>query len=125
FAIELVAQCWKVAEDALEILAHLPVVAPVGAKQEVALDGHGAEEAAALRHVDHPTGDNHFRPETGQTPACQVHAPAGYADDARKRAQERRLPRAVGADQGDQLTRGELEIDAEEDRRHPEPGREL
>ena len=100
-------------------------MAPVGAKQEVALDGHGAEEAAALRHVDHPTGDDHFRAETGQTPACQVHAPAGYADEARKRAQERRLPRAVGADQGDQLTRGELEIDVEQNGRQAEAGREF
>jgi len=91
------------------LLAHLdPGEDSVGTRVEI-------DHLAAFGHLHNARRHARLRRRLAQVRAVKEHAPA-RAQDARERAQERRLARPVAADEGDELARTHFEVHAFEGR---------
>src|SRR5205807_2459646 len=101
--VQLVAERREVPKDALQILAHLPVMPAVGTQQQVALNGHAPEEAPALRDVEKSVGHDRLRTKACDWPIREADVAAGNLHKPRERTEQRRFSRAVGTNQGHQL----------------------
>ena len=116
--IEPVAQDWEIVQHPVEVLRDRRAVGlHVGAQIEVVAHGHAAEDASPFGHQV----DAHCRGAVGR-PAGDVsplvlNAPVGRLDQARDGAQQRRLARAVGAENHDDLALFEMQFDAPMDTR--------
>src|SRR5690606_34065680 len=89
----------------------LAAAAPVGAQQQVVLHRERPEYLPALGHLDDAERDalaRRRRPDLAVLEADRARA----ALHPRERAKERRLARAVRADERDELARAHLEVDA-------------
>ena len=82
--------------DALQIPGSGPGV--VGADDQVLLDGERREETASLGHERHPRGQPPFRRLAGDLRPVQEDRALGRLVQTGQRAQQRRLARAVRAD---------------------------
>ena len=85
------------------------VVAPVGAHQQIVLDGHAVEKLPAFRHLHKADAQRPGRASSAPDLRPSNVDVAGAGDDARQRAQQRRLAGAVAADQRDDLGRVNLQ----------------
>ena len=82
------------------------------AEPEVLGHGQAEEEPATFRHVGDPEAGAAARRTAGEVVAVEQDAPAHRVDDPGDRPQGRRLARAVGAEEGDDLARtdGQVEV---------------
>src|SRR5207253_8228189 len=96
--------------DAGRVLAERP-----GGEAEVLVDGDGGEDALAAGHVGNAGPGDGLGVGAGDVGSLEGDAPGGGADEARHRFEERGLAGAGGAEEGDDLAFGDLEVGAEED----------
>jgi hypothetical protein len=87
-----------------------------GADQQVVFDAQRGDDLASLGHVDQSHAGDVVRRYPGQFLAVEADAAGAQRQQARQRAQQRRLAGAVGADDRDQRAGGDVEIDAMEHR---------
>ncbi len=97
-------------EDALEIARdHRRVAARVGAHHEVLAHAQAIEDAAALGHVCDAALDHHVRRHARERLIVQRERAPRRHEQSRDRAERRRLPRAVVAEQRHDLALADLE----------------
>src|SRR4051794_14174523 len=98
---------------AVEVLADAGgIAAREGAHLEVLEDAHAREDAPSLRRLGDPDLGDLVAGETLDLGAVEEDAAGPRRHDARDRPQRRRLARAVGADERDDLALVDLERDA-------------
>jgi len=85
-----------------------------GAQFQVLAHGHAREHAPALRRVTDAQAHDRMRSAAAQILAVKEDASRGRADEAADRAQRRRLARAVGTDERDDLAFVDVQRDAGE-----------
>jgi hypothetical protein len=85
-------------------------IALEGAQQEVVLDAHLAEQRALLRHQRHAHGDEMLDLDVALHFALELDL-ALRGQQAHDGGQHRGLAGAVGADHGDDLPGGHLQVD--------------
>ena len=86
---------------------------PAG-EPEVLGDGERREHALAAGHLRHAAAGDLVGRRVGHVAAVEDDRAAARLDEAGDRLQQRRLPGAVGAEQGDDLALVDLEVDAEQ-----------
>ena len=100
-------------EDALDVrLDRRAIGACVGAHREVFLDRQRAEHAAALGHHREAAADELERRVAGDVVAVVADRARLDRQQPADALQRRRLARAVGADQADELAVADVEVDA-------------
>src|SRR5262249_48924675 len=109
-------QARKEAVDPLEVLLdRVAVAAQVHALEKVLLDRQPWEEAPTLRDVHDPRRDDLLGTGAGQIGAGEPDRAAPRPRQLRNRVEERRLARAVGPDQRDDLALLDLQRNLPED----------
>ncbi len=101
------------------------VAGVVGGEQQCVLDAHAREQSPPFGDVREPEGGNLLWRPAGDVAPSESHASGSRFDDARDRAQRRRLARAVGADASHDLARAHGEVDVPDHLQWAVPGREL
>ena len=100
-------------EHAVQILRHLlAVAAQVGAGVEVLLDRQVGEDAPALRHLRDSQRHHLLGEGAVDALATEPDLALGQRLETGNRAQQRALPRPVGADDGDHRAVGDVQADA-------------
>ena len=98
------------AEDLIEVARHLDFIAPeIGAGLQILGDRQVGEDAAAFRHMGDAELDDLLGRQAVDAPAVEPDFAGARRRQARDRAQRRRLARAVGADQGHDVARADLD----------------
>jgi hypothetical protein len=87
-------------------------------------DGQTEEETAALRHVCDPEPRPRARRAAREVVAPEENPAVHRLDEPRDRAQRRRLPGAVRAEQGDDLAGADRDVDVADHRGLVVPGRQ-
>src|SRR6266700_3202715 len=98
-------------EHAGAVGSDLGAGARIRAHREVFLDAELGKHAAPLGHHDEPRARAPERGDPGEVAAVEPYRPRRRRRKTRDRAQGRRLPRAVRADQADELAPGDFEVD--------------
>ena len=93
---------WKQREDALQSRGRARPVAPrEAADAEILEHGHTRQHPASFGHVDDAPADDLMDRQPDEILAAKSHSASPRPHDARDRAKQRRLPRAIGANERD------------------------
>jgi len=113
-ALQLVLQGREVVDHAVEVSADVGVAAEVGPQQQVLEHGQVTEEASALRDVGQARSQPSLRRPRREVLPAQHGAARCGGDQSRQRAEQGRLARSVGTDDGHHLSNRNVEIYTEE-----------